>query len=163
MPRRTPDSGQREREVHATVRPPRCELESELGGYPDDRERLPLTFVGTAEHAREERADSGHDRRPAGSDGRAGSARRTAYAGLEGRKAAVDRDELTRDVARVVAQEEHDGRRDLPCGSLATERYRRTTPARSTRGGRVETQRSVDQSRRDELARTPWRAPSNAT
>src|SRR4029079_3161805 len=70
--------------------------------------------------------------------------------GSQCRETAVDGYQLTGDVTRVVAQQEHDRCCDLPRGSLATDRYRRSTAARSTRG-RPAAERRVDQARRDDV------------
>ena len=58
----------------------------------------------------------------------------------EARKPAVDGDDLPGDVARVVAQQEHHGRGDLPRRALAPERNGRAAAARAGRrwpGGRA--------------------------
>src|SRR5437879_1433157 len=66
------------------------------------------------------------------------------------RQAAVDGDHLAGDVARVVAEQEHDGRRDLPRRSLTAERHRRAAAARAALR-RAATERRVDQARRNDV------------
>ena len=70
----------------------------------------------------------------------------------DARQPAVDREQLAGHVARVVAQQEHDRRRDLPRRALTPERHWRTAPARPTRGGATP-ERRVDQPGRDHVRR----------